>query len=92
MKVAGHKVNLVEIATTLRDLSGIREVVVVTKPDDEYGYLPVIAYVGAAQADAVRRAFSQAVFELRLPVEIHQLETLPMLANGKVDRQAIARL
>ena len=93
IKVGGNTVALPMIAKHLRTLAELRDVIVLSRPDDEWGHVPVTFVVGCAVSDATLRQFAAAaVGRSSLPMDIVRLEALPQLPNGKVDRQKLLEL
>lgn len=92
VKVAGHKVDLSLLAREVARVAGVQESVAVAVPDEQYGSLPLIAFTGPASEAAVLAAAIEHLGGARLPVRVRAVAALPLLANGKPDRQAIAAL
>ena len=92
VKVAGHKVDLAQLAAAVRELPDVAEVAVVAVDDAQYGKLPVVAYTGTAAAERVVAAALAHLGGARLPLRAKACAELPLLPNGKPDRQAIAAL
>lgn len=90
IKVGGQTLALPMIAKQLRTLAELRDVVVLSRPDAEWGQVPVTFVVGCEVADATLRQFAAAaVGRTSLPMDIVRLDALPLLPNGKVDRQKL---
>lgn len=94
VKVNGHRVELGEIEHALREASGIDAVVALGWPRTEAGAAGVVAFLGGRvdDTDGVRRAVAATLPEYMVPREIHALDQLPLNANGKFDRGALARI
>lgn len=90
VKVGGSSVSLLAVSAAVRSLSGVTDAVVLTTPHGEWGQQPVVFVVAPAVPDAViTHAAADAAQRSSLPLAIVRLSALPMLANGKVDRQAL---
>ncbi|MBA3780240.1 MAG: amino acid adenylation domain-containing protein [Nocardioides sp.] len=94
VKVRGHRVELGEIETRLRELPGVGASVVWV--DGTAAGRHLVAAVtgtdtGALHGDALRRALADALPAYMVPDHIAVLDQLPLNANGKVDRRALAR-
>jgi len=95
LKIRGHRIAPSDIAAALTDYPAIREAVVLPRlrPDSEP---EVLAFVAAAEAAlAPTPLFQQLRKKLpayMLPAQIHRFDTLPLLPNGKVDRQQLLQL
>jgi O-succinylbenzoic acid--CoA ligase len=93
IKVGGSMVALPLIARQLQALAGIREIAVLARDDAEWGHVPVVFVAGCEAPDATLRQFAAAALGRgSVPMDIIRVETLPMLANGKVDRLALLAL
>ncbi len=91
VKIRGYRIELGEIERTLAQVPGVRDAVVVAAPDTTGGRL-LIAYVAGDRArveDEARTWLSTALPEYMLPVAYVFLDSLPLNANGKVDRRAL---
>ena len=96
VKIRGYKVILGEVEAALCDLDEITEAVVVNREDGR-GNNRLVAYVTAAVQPAptiseIRRALSQKLLDYMLPQTFVILDQMPVLPNGKVDRQALPAL
>ncbi|GAA2081683.1 AMP-binding protein [Aeromicrobium tamlense] len=87
----GVNVPLAAVESTLRDEPGVLDVVVVARPDPEWGQAVVAFVVGdldrAQAAAALERAGHPRTWT---PRAVHRLDALPLLPNGKPDRVALA--
>ena len=94
IKVLGHRVELGEIESVVRKISGSDGVVAVGWPVTPSGYGGVEAFIeGAAkETDVLRRAAAQELPEYMVPRRFHFLDRLPRNANGKFDRNAMVKL
>lgn len=90
----GVKVPLAAVERRLREHPGIREVAVLARPDVEWGQV-VVAFAVAVDAgplpplSSLRDFVAESCPREWAPREVVQCERLPMLASGKVDRQAL---
>jgi non-ribosomal peptide synthetase component F len=94
LKIRGNRIEVAEIEMTLLQHAAVKEAVVVGQ-DDERGEKRLIAYItakpGAEAAAPALRAFLQTKLpSYMVPASFVRLDTLPVNANGKVDRQALA--
>ncbi|MGK6311331.1 amino acid adenylation domain-containing protein, partial [Variovorax sp. DT-64] len=88
VKVRGYRVELPEVARALRAQPGVREAVVVAREGR------LVAYVSAQAGQVLdtarlREQLGRALPDYMVPGGIVVLETLPLNANGKVDRKAL---
>jgi amino acid adenylation domain-containing protein len=93
VKVRGFRIELGEIEAALNQHVGVRETVVVARPDG-HGGNRLIAYVvesaaQAATAGELRRHLKNTLPEYMIPSAFVTLEALPMMPNGKVDRRRL---
>jgi acyl-CoA synthetase (AMP-forming)/AMP-acid ligase II len=92
IKINGYRVELGEVEETLRRASGLDEVVAIGWPRTASGASAITAFVGAPSIDAgtVRAQMAEQLPDYMVPREIVALESLPLNANGKYDRNALA--
>jgi amino acid adenylation domain-containing protein len=99
VKIRGYRIELGEIETTLASHPGVGEVVVMTREDapGEVRLAAFIAERGGKGETALAPAELRSFLEERLPAymippTIQVLPSMPVNAQGKVDRGALARL
>lgn len=94
VKVRGHRVVPGKVEQALLALDQVEDAVVEARPD-HLGAHRLVAWVvpsAASTSDAaapVRAALAQSVPAAFLPRDIVMLDALPVLPNGKLDRQAL---
>ena len=93
IKVRGYRIELGEIEAALRDCPGIAQGVVAAREQGEGGR-QLVAYIVAVNGTtpdvtAVRRELYTRLPEYMVPGLFVVLELLPMLPNGKIDRQRL---
>ncbi len=87
VKVNGYRVELGEIEGALREHAKVREAAVLLREER------LVAYVAAAAEPAALREHLKARLPAYMvPSLLVPLERLPLNANGKIDRQALAML
>ena len=93
VKVRGFRIELGEIEARLAALPGVREAAVLARPDAR-GELSLVAWVAAAVDDAGSwsAALRAMLPSYMVPSAWGVIEALPLTANGKVDRRALAAL
>jgi len=99
VKIRGFRIELGEIEAALARLPGVREAVVLAR-EDETGDKRLVAYVAAAEPtlgpalgpEDLRTALRRSLPEAMVPADVVVLESLPLNANGKVDRRALAQI
>ncbi|HEY2732123.1 MAG TPA: amino acid adenylation domain-containing protein [Polyangia bacterium] len=93
VKIRGHRVELAEIELVLRDVAGVRDVVVAAAEDPagRAGDQRLVAYLAgpAPPAADLRRLLRERLPEAMVPSAFVVLEKLPFTPNGKVDRAAL---
>ncbi|MCM3342854.1 amino acid adenylation domain-containing protein [Paenibacillus sp. MER TA 81-3] len=94
VKIRGYRVELGEIETRLRQIDKIVEVAVLAIPDAN-GVLDLCAFVvveGQMDLTGLREHLRSQLPVYMIPARFQRLEKLPLTANGKVDRTALAKL
>ena len=93
VKIRGFRIELEEIEAVIGEYQGVRQAVV-TLGEERNGETGLIAYVVPAspsrfEADSLRRFVSDKLPEAMVPTAFVVLDRLPLMPNGKVDRQAL---
>ena len=93
IKVRGFRVEAGEVETALMRLEGVRQAVVVARPDP-VGGRRLVAYVvpaGGAEPGVgeLRRAVAGTLPDYMVPSAFVVMDSLPRTATGKVDRRAL---
>jgi len=92
VKIHGYRVELGEIESALREHTGVREAAVLVRQDAS-GDAQLLAWVsGDATPAALREHLKERLPQYMVPSALLPLERLPLTANGKIDRQALAAL
>jgi hypothetical protein len=87
VKIRGHRVELGEVESRLREDPVVAQAAVVAEEDDLLGY--VVLTAGQQDADAVRDRLAGRVPAHLVPSRLTVLDELPLTASGKVDRQRL---
>ena len=92
VKIRGYRIELGEIEATLEKCPGIRECIVIAREDD--GTKRLVGYVVASSertpsSSDLRNFLSDRLPEYMVPADFVFLKSLPLTANGKVDRRAL---
>jgi len=96
IKLRGHRIEPGEIETALEQSPGIRQAVVVLR-EDRPGDARLIAYlvsagqIGIAGVD-LRDRLASRLPDYMIPSNFVFLASLPLTANGKIDRKALLQL
>nr|MBA3413817.1 AMP-binding protein [Chloroflexia bacterium] len=96
VKLRGFRVEPGEVEAALRRQPGIRDAVVLATAGPA-GAKHLVAYVTphgatAPEAEAVRDALKAELPAFMVPAAVVVLDAVPLTANGKVDRDALARI
>ncbi|OEC33737.1 non-ribosomal peptide synthase domain TIGR01720/amino acid adenylation domain-containing protein [Pseudomonas cuatrocienegasensis] len=92
LKIRGYRVEPAEVAAQLRGLAQVEDVRVLNVPTPLSGNRLVAFLVAPRTALAdIQSALQARLPDYMQPAQWHCLDALPLLANGKVDRQALLR-
>ncbi|MGO9169514.1 MAG: non-ribosomal peptide synthetase, partial [Candidatus Sulfotelmatobacter sp.] len=94
VKIQGHRLEPGEIEAAVLDYPGVTQAAVITR-EDKPGNVRLVGYVASSErldVDRLRNHLQQRVPEYMVPAALLQLDTLPLTANGKVDRKALIEL
>ena len=94
VKIRGMRVEPEEVEAVLRQHPAVRQAAVVPRPVPSGG-LKLVAYVaasttGAGLVEVLRRYLGERLPDSMIPSSFEMLAALPLAANGKIDRQALA--
>jgi amino acid adenylation domain-containing protein len=93
VKIRGQRVELGEIESVVKALPGVHECVAAVwgeEPDDQRLAAYVVAAEGhAPDARSLQQAARERLPEVMVPSSFTLLDSLPLNANGKVDRKAL---
>ncbi len=94
IKIRGNRVELGEVEAVLRELTGIGTVAVIGWPVTPSGADGLIAFLETEEADVpgLRREIGQRLPDYMRPKQLRLLSTMPLNANGKIDRGALRKL
>jgi fatty-acyl-CoA synthase len=95
-KSGGYNIAPAEIERALMDCPGVAQAVVVSIPDGLYGAVGAAAVVVNAGAEVsaadLTHRLAGNLANYKIPKQIVELDQLPMLPIGKVDKDAVRRL
>ena len=92
VKIGGYRIEILDVEAVLRRVSGTSECAVVAWPLSAEGVPEgLIGFVTGAGCEprAIVKAMRQALPGYMVPAKINVLETLPLNANGKIDKRAL---
>nr|NP_001298393.1 tyrocidine synthase 3 [Papilio polytes]BAJ07596.1 Ebony [Papilio polytes] len=95
VKIRGHRVDLLEVETAVAAVEGVEKAVVLCYGLDR-GNPEVLAFVTVQQsarlsAHHIETALKKSLTHYMLP-QVIVIESVPLLVNGKVDRQALLKM
>jgi acyl-CoA synthetase (AMP-forming)/AMP-acid ligase II len=89
VKIRGFRVEPAEVAAVAATFDGVTDVAVVARPDESGGAaLVAYAVTGESEVDteALRTHIAAALPEYMVPAAVVTVDSLPLTANGKLDR------
>jgi amino acid adenylation domain-containing protein len=93
VKIRGFRIELGEIEAALEQQPGVEQAVVVAREDRHADKILAAFFVAKAgssvNTDALRGALEAALPNYMVPSYFIQLDSLPLTANGKIDRNAL---
>lgn len=93
VKVRGFRIELPEIEAALRSHPGVKDGVVVVRPDGETLVAYIVAHPDAGTNwQAIRSFLAARLPEYMVPSQAVMLAALPLTPNGKVDRGSLPAL
>lgn len=93
VKIRGHRIELGEIQRKLLEEEAIREAVVIMDRDEE-GQSYLCAYCvaeGKVEVSSLRKNLSTKLPDYMVPGYFVQMDSLPLNANGKVDKRSLPK-
>lgn len=93
IKLLGHRVELGEVEAALRRDPRVADVAALGWPVVEGSAQAIVAFVTGNQVDAsaLEEVARQSLPAWSVPRSIHLLDAMPLNANGKIDRKALAQ-
>ncbi|MBC7628775.1 non-ribosomal peptide synthetase, partial [Ferruginibacter sp.] len=91
VKIRGYRVELGEIENILRQCNGIELCAVIAK-EDKGGVKNLVAYVtsnGSISTHNVEQYLQAALPDYMVPSAIIELDEMPLMINGKIDKKAL---
>ncbi len=91
VKIRGFRIELGEVEAALESLAGIKQAVVVARVGADHADKMLVAYCVADGVDeaALRAALAARLPDYAVPSRFVTLTSLPLNANGKVDRRVL---
>ncbi len=98
VKIRGFRIELGEIESVLDACSGVRKSAVVVRSGGSAEKRLLACYQPQGEADesdaaaSLRRQLKRQLPEYMIPAEFVKVDSLPLTANGKIDRRALSQL
>ncbi|AXA67769.1 non-ribosomal peptide synthetase, partial [Pseudomonas oryzihabitans] len=93
VKIRGYRVEPAELGRVLASLPGVADAwVLAERPAGQPARLLAYCVAPGQSVEALRQALAERLPAPLLPAQLQWVERIPRTANGKVDRQALARV
>jgi amino acid adenylation domain-containing protein len=93
IKVHGHRVELGEIESAIRDLARLEAAVAIGWPKTESGAGGIVAFVQRTlDFEALKGRLEERLPKYMVPSELRVVADWPLNSNGKIDRNALAAM
>jgi len=96
VKIRGNRVELAEVEEALHAQAGVSEAVVLASDAEADGERHLLAFIVPNQQPPteieLRRGMLETLPDYMMPSAIYRLESLPLNANGKIDKQALFKM
>ena len=94
VKVLGLRVELEEIEAHLREIYGTDSVAAIAWPVEHGSASGIVAFVSGIGADdpSLRTQMKKRLPSYMVPSSIRHIESIPLNANGKIDRKVLAEI
>lgn len=95
VKIRGHRIELGEIESTLMRIKSLKDVVVIAKGEKNNKSLMAFIVPFEESDDlitTVRNAAEKNLPSYMIPSQFYLLESLPLTANGKIDRRSLSEM
>ncbi|WP_395575671.1 amino acid adenylation domain-containing protein [Streptomyces sp. BK79] len=94
VKIRGFRIEIGEVENALLRVGGVHDGAVVVTGPEGHGRRLTAFCTGerALTADRLREGLGELLPEYMIPASFHRLESLPLTANGKTDKQALTVL
>ena len=93
IKIRGHRIEAEEVELVLMDVTGVKQAVVVARPDPQGEQRLVAYWVGHGEAmpsvTALRNAVWAKLPDYMVPAVFVRLDAMPVAPNGKVNRRIL---
>ncbi len=91
VKILGNRVELEEVEAHLREIAGTDLVAAVAWPVSDGRATGIVAFHCAlgVTRETIREEMKKRVPDYMIPQRVHQLDSLPLGATGKIDRKAL---
>ncbi|MBD1590130.1 non-ribosomal peptide synthetase [Pseudomonas typographi] len=92
VKVRGYRVEPGEVSAAIRRLAGVRDAAVIAVPGEDGGHQlhAYLVLAAGAAVETLRQSLAAQLPDALVPPHWTVLEQLPLTANGKLDRRALA--
>lgn len=94
VKIRGHRIELGEVETAIRQLKGVKDAAAIVKKSDNntLSIFAFVVYEGCLDASEMKDSIAEFLPKYMVPSSIMQIDKIPLTSNEKVDRNALDKI
>lgn len=94
VKIRGHRVELGEIESKIRQIDKVSDVAVITKQviNEEHAVCAYVVTKEDIRSEAIRSELNDKLPHYMIPTYIMEIDNIPVTVNGKLDKKALPKV